>query len=55
MTDKITLGFIGTGKMGKPMVLRLLDAGQRVVVYNRTAAKLEELGAAGARIAGTPR
>ena len=54
MTDKITLGFIGTGKMGKPMVLRLLDAGQRVVVYNRTAAKLEELGAAGARIAGTP-
>ena len=54
MPDKITLGFIGTGKMGKPMVLRLLDAGQRVVVYNRTAAKLEELGAAGARIAGTP-
>ena len=54
MTDKITLGFIGTGKMGKPMVLRLLDAGWRVVVHNRTAAKLEELGAAGARIAGSP-
>ncbi len=54
MTDKITLGFIGTGKMGKPMVLRLLDAGRSVVVHNRTAAKLEELGAAGARIAGSP-
>ena len=54
MTDNTTLGFIGTGKMGKPMVLRLLDAGRRVVVYNRTAAKLEELGAAGARIARTP-
>ena len=54
MTDNNTLGFIGTGKMGKPMVLRLLDAGQRVVAYNRSAAKLEELGAAGARIAGTP-
>ena len=54
MTDNTTLGFIGTGKMGKPMVLRLLDAGRRVVVYNRSAAKLEELGAAGARIADTP-
>ena len=54
MTDKLTLGFIGTGKMGKPMVLRLLDAGQDVVVHNRTAAKLEQLGAAGARIAGSP-
>ena len=54
MTDNTTLGFIGTGKMGKPMVLRLLDAGRRVVVYNRSAAKLEELGAAGARIARTP-
>ena len=54
MADKITLGFIGTGKMGKPMVLRLLDAGRKVVVHNRTAAKLEELGAVGARIAGSP-
>lgn len=54
MPDKITLGFIGTGKMGKPMVLRLLDAGRKVVIHNRTAAKLEELGAAGARIAGSP-
>ena len=54
MTDDITLGFIGIGKMGKPMVLRLLDAGRNVVVYNRNAAKLEEPVAAGARIAGSP-
>ena len=54
MTDNTTLGFIGTGKMGKPMVLRLLDAGRNVVIYNRTAAKLEEPDAAGARIAGSP-
>ena len=54
MPDKITLGFIGTGKMGRPMVLRLLDAGQEVTVYNRTAEKLEGLDAAGARVAGSP-
>ena len=54
MTDNGALGFIGAGKMGKPMILRLLEAGRKVVVYNRTAAKLEEPGAAGAGIAGSP-
>ena len=54
MTDNTTLGFIGAGKMGKPMVMRLLEAGRNVVAYNRTPAKLEGLGAAGAGIAGSP-
>ena len=54
MTDKPTLGFIGTGKMGKPMALRLLDAGWKLIAYNRTAAKLDDLAGAGARIAGSP-
>lgn len=54
MTNELALGFIGTGHMGKPMVLRLLNAGEKVFVYNRTAAKLAELDAAGARIAKSP-
>lgn len=36
-----TLGFIGIGLMGKPMTLRLLDAGFYVNVWNRTPEKLE--------------
>lgn len=48
------LGFIGTGKMGRPMVLRLLDAGYSVFVYNRTAKKLQDLAKAGAVIADSP-
>ncbi len=38
-----TLGFIGIGLMGKPMTLRLLDAGFTVNVWNRTAEKLKSV------------
>ncbi|MGR9012688.1 MAG: NAD(P)-dependent oxidoreductase [Gammaproteobacteria bacterium] len=49
MSDKKpTLGFIGIGLMGKPMTLRLLDAGFSVNVWNRTAEKLQPVTAAGA-------
>ncbi|WP_416140375.1 NAD(P)-dependent oxidoreductase [Halomonas sp. HK25] len=47
------LGFIGLGLMGDPMTRRLLDAGFDVTVWNRTAAKAETLGEAGARVADT--
>jgi len=43
-----TLGFIGIGLMGKPMTLRLLDAGFSVNVWNRSAEKLQPVIAAGA-------
>ncbi|MBI3380341.1 decarboxylating 6-phosphogluconate dehydrogenase [Candidatus Gottesmanbacteria bacterium] len=36
------LGFIGLGRMGKAMVLRLLEQGVNVVVYNRTKEKVDE-------------
>jgi len=36
-----TLGFIGIGLMGKPMVLRFLEAGFKVNVWNRTKEKLK--------------
>jgi 6-phosphogluconate dehydrogenase len=45
------LGFIGLGRMGMNMVIRLVRGGHRVVVYNRSPAKVreaEEHGAVGA-------
>ncbi|HXW41993.1 MAG TPA: NAD(P)-dependent oxidoreductase [Xanthobacteraceae bacterium] len=43
------VGFIGLGRMGEVMTRRLLDAGNEVGVYNRTAAKLKPLVDAGAK------
>ena len=37
------IGFIGTGVMGKGMAANLMKAGYKVLVYNRTKAKAEEL------------
>ena len=49
MTDKKpTLGFIGIGLMGKPMTLRLLNAGFSVNVWNRNPEKLQPVIDAGA-------
>lgn len=50
-----TVGFIGLGVMGASMARRLLLAGHRVTVYNRTAARCQPLVAAGARAVGSPR
>ena len=50
MSDKrTTLGFIGIGLMGKPMTLRLLDAGFSVNVWNRSPEKLKPVTDAGAK------
>ncbi|WP_127530578.1 NAD(P)-dependent oxidoreductase [Paenibacillus kobensis] len=49
-----TVGFIGLGTMGYAMAANLLRKGFDVTVYNRTAAKAEELRALGASVAGTP-
>lgn len=43
-----SLGFIGVGLMGKPMTLRLLNAGYTVNVWNRSPDKLAPVIAAGA-------
>ncbi len=43
-----TLGFIGIGLMGKPMTLRLLEAGFTVNVWNRSKEKLKVVTDAGA-------
>lgn len=49
-----TVGFIGLGIMGRGMAHNLLKAGFDLVVWNRTAARMEPLVAAGATAAATP-
>jgi len=49
------IGFVGTGVMGSSMAKNLLNKGYRVVVYNRTKQKAEELLSLGAKWADTPK
>ncbi len=49
-----TVGFIGLGSMGLPMACKVLDAGYRLRVYNRTPGKAVELLERGAREVKTP-
>lgn len=49
----LKLGFIGLGKMGKPMALNLLKAGHGLTVYNRSKQAVEELASLGAKAAGS--
>ena len=48
------LGFVGVGRMGGPMALRLLDAGHRLTVHDLDAAALRRLLDRGAHAAGSP-
>jgi 3-hydroxyisobutyrate dehydrogenase len=48
-----TIGWIGAGRMGSAMALRLVRHGCDVAVYNRTASKVEPLVAEGATAVGT--
>lgn len=49
------IGFIGLGIMGRPMSLNLLKAGYELVVVDRKSVALEEVKAAGATVAATPK
>jgi len=48
------LGFIGLGRMGKNMVLRLLDGGHRIVAWDRSGDPIQEVSAKGAVAASSP-
>jgi len=50
----VNIAFIGLGKMGIGMASRLLGAGHRVSVYNRTAAKADFAVSRGAQLARSP-
>jgi 3-hydroxyisobutyrate dehydrogenase-like beta-hydroxyacid dehydrogenase len=45
------VGFVGLGRMGRPMARRMLEAGHELVVYNRTPGRAAPLAEAGARVA----
>lgn len=49
-----TVGWIGIGRMGYPMVERLLKAGHKAEVWNRTKSKAEPLAELGATIKEKP-
>ena len=53
MAEKV--GFIGLGIMGKPMAKNLMEAGNELVLYNRTLEKAEELAEDGAEVAANPK
>ena len=48
------VGFLGLGKMGTPMALRVLAAGHELSVWNRTEGRTDPLFREGAIAAGTP-
>jgi 3-hydroxyisobutyrate dehydrogenase len=52
--EKLTIGWIGVGRMGYQLATRLLKAGYDVAVYNRTKAKAEPLTELGATIVDSP-
>ncbi len=48
-----TIGFVGLGIMGRPMLKNLLKAGHTVIAYGRTPAKLDAVVADGAQRAAS--
>lgn len=49
------LGYIGLGRMGKPMAINLLKAGYPLIVHNHSQGKVQELVSLGAQAATSPR
>ena len=52
--EQSSIGWIGTGIMGAPMCMRLVRAGNRVFVFNRTKEKAGELLGEGAEWCDSP-
>jgi 3-hydroxyisobutyrate dehydrogenase-like beta-hydroxyacid dehydrogenase len=53
--SKAKIGLIGLGLMGRPMGMNLLKAGHSLTVWNRTPSRADELVAAGATLAKSPK
>jgi 2-hydroxymethylglutarate dehydrogenase len=53
--DRPTVGFIGLGQMGAPMVRNLIKAGYRPVIHNRSRAIVDAVAAEGADPASSAR
>jgi len=55
MTNKLTVGYIGLGLMGKPMAKNIMKAGFPFVVHNRSREAVKELVREGAKEAQSPK
>jgi 3-hydroxyisobutyrate dehydrogenase-like beta-hydroxyacid dehydrogenase len=53
-SDTSLLAFLGTGAMGIPMAIRLVEAGFKVTVWNRTPERAKPLALLGAHVASDP-
>jgi 3-hydroxyisobutyrate dehydrogenase len=51
---ELTVGFVGLGKMGRPMARNILAKGFSLTVSNRSRQAVDDLAAAGAAAAATP-
>ena len=51
MAEKEKIGLVGLGKMGNPMVKRLIEKGYTVTVYDKINDRVKELTATGALVA----
>jgi 3-hydroxyisobutyrate dehydrogenase-like beta-hydroxyacid dehydrogenase len=51
--EREMVGFVGVGRMGAPMALRLLDAGHPLCIFDTNAAAMQPLLARGARKAAS--
>jgi 2-hydroxy-3-oxopropionate reductase len=54
MSEKLEVGYIGLGLMGKSIARNILKAGFPLVVHNRSQGAVEELVSEGARAASSP-
>ncbi len=55
MNEKLKVGYIGLGLMGKPMARNILQAGYSLVVHNRSREAVNELTGLGAVAAHSPK
>lgn len=49
------LGFVGVGRMGGPMVSRLIEAGHQLVIFDTQKQATDALAAKGAKVVASPR
>jgi 2-hydroxy-3-oxopropionate reductase len=55
MSNKLTVGYVGLGIMGKPMARNIMKAGFPLVVHNRSRDAVKELVKEGAKDATSPK
>ena len=54
MSKDMVIGWIGLGRMGAPMVEKIIKAGYQVKIWNRTKSKADALVSAGASLVDAP-